>query len=208
MISLSNRTLGGLFAAVVMAALPGLASAAPVVTKPALPTGESQNGIVRVQGGPNSDCDAMGTCGQYNLNELRRQYPGLRPEGRVTPPRQAERPPRQAERPPREWNRPRPQRPGWEHRRGENRRHFDRRYSRDYYRPGFRGGPIYIDPFYDDGYYVSPPPRYVAPAPRRVVRLSAAHVRWCKARYKSYRVSDNSWQPYNGPRRQCISPYS
>jgi hypothetical protein len=35
-----------------------------------------------------------------------------------------------------------------------------------------------------------------------------AHVDWCYARYKSYRAYDNTYQPYNGPRRQCISPYS
>ena len=33
------------------------------------------------------------------------------------------------------------------------------------------------------------------------------HVNWCSQRYRSYRVSDNSWQPNNGPRRQCISPF-
>lgn len=35
-----------------------------------------------------------------------------------------------------------------------------------------------------------------------------AHVEWCYARYRSYRASDNTFQPYNGPRRPCISPYS
>lgn len=35
-----------------------------------------------------------------------------------------------------------------------------------------------------------------------------AHVRWCYDRYRSYRVSDNTWQPYQGPRRQCYSPYN
>lgn len=40
-------------------------------------------------------------------------------------------------------------------------------------------------------------PRYVA----------SPHVEWCYARYRSYRASDNTYQPYNGPRRQCISPY-
>ena len=40
------------------------------------------------------------------------------------------------------------------------------------------------------------------------VRLSSRHVAWCEDRYRSYRVSDNSFQPYNGPRRECISPYS
>lgn len=34
-----------------------------------------------------------------------------------------------------------------------------------------------------------------------------SHVRWCYNRYRSYRSSDNTFQPYNGPRQQCISPY-
>ncbi len=40
-----------------------------------------------------------------------------------------------------------------------------------------------------------------------VVRGGSAHVRWCYDRYRSYRASDNTFQPYNGPRRQCYSPY-
>jgi hypothetical protein len=39
------------------------------------------------------------------------------------------------------------------------------------------------------------------------VRLSRAHVEWCEDNYRSYRRSDNTFQPYNGPRRQCRSPY-
>ncbi|GHC79001.1 BA14K family protein [Limoniibacter endophyticus] len=35
----------------------------------------------------------------------------------------------------------------------------------------------------------------------------SAHVNWCANRYRSYRASDNTYQPYNGPRRQCNSPY-
>lgn len=35
-----------------------------------------------------------------------------------------------------------------------------------------------------------------------------AHVAWCYDRYRSYRASDNTFQPYEGPRRQCYSPYS
>lgn len=34
------------------------------------------------------------------------------------------------------------------------------------------------------------------------------HVAWCYDRYRSYRESDNTFQPYNGPRRECRSPYS
>lgn len=38
-------------------------------------------------------------------------------------------------------------------------------------------------------------------------RWGNRHVRWCRSQYVSYRKRDNSWQPYNGPRRTCISPY-
>ncbi|MHA6684205.1 BA14K family protein [Mesorhizobium sp. A556] len=34
-----------------------------------------------------------------------------------------------------------------------------------------------------------------------------AHVQWCYGQYRSYRASDNTFQPYNGPRKQCYSPY-
>ncbi|ACP25678.1 hypothetical protein NGR_c19140 [Sinorhizobium fredii NGR234] len=33
------------------------------------------------------------------------------------------------------------------------------------------------------------------------------HVRWCYGRYRSYRAYDNTYQPYYGPRRLCVSPY-
>jgi hypothetical protein len=35
-----------------------------------------------------------------------------------------------------------------------------------------------------------------------------AHVEWCYDRYRSYRASDNTFQPYSGSRQQCYSPYS
>ncbi|WP_209427490.1 BA14K family protein [Pararhodobacter sp. SW119] len=37
--------------------------------------------------------------------------------------------------------------------------------------------------------------------------LSSNHLNWCRNRWRSYRVVDNSYQPYNGPRRVCVSPY-
>ncbi|TIU32257.1 MAG: BA14K family protein [Mesorhizobium sp.] len=61
---------------------------------------------------------------------------------------------------------------------------------------------------YYDPYYYDPYPRYYQP--RRIYRterLSRAHVQWCYDRYRSYRAWDNTFQPYYGPRRQCISPY-
>lgn len=101
---------------------------------------------------------------------------------------------------------------GWDRR---DFRHNDFRrndwHRRDWrrYRGGYYGGsgiffglglgaPLYR--YYDPGYY---PPRRVY----RVYRGGNAHVRWCYAHYRSYRASDNTFQPYNGPRKQCRSPY-
>ncbi|MDM9628145.1 BA14K family protein [Rhizobium sp. S152] len=36
--------------------------------------------------------------------------------------------------------------------------------------------------------------------------VDAAMASWCSARYKSYRAEDNSYQPYDGPRRVCEGP--
>ncbi|MCM2293239.1 BA14K family protein [Allorhizobium sp. BGMRC 0089] len=41
----------------------------------------------------------------------------------------------------------------------------------------------------------------------RVYRGTNAHVQWCYDHYRSYRAYDNTYQPYEGPRRQCYSPY-
>lgn len=49
--------------------------------------------------------------------------------------------------------------------------------------------------------------RYRRP-PRRRVRRAGGHESWCYSRYRSYRAWDNTYQPYNGRRRQCISPYN
>ena len=66
-------------------------------------------------------------------------------------------------------------------------------------------------PYYGQRYYQP----YYAPrayycAPRRAASIASgtnAHVAWCYNRYRSYRAYDNSYQPFNGPRRECISPY-
>lgn len=84
------------------------------------------------------------------------------------------------------------------------RRHWDRgdwRYrDRDrYHRRHYRPAPSF-------GIYIQPPvaPRYV---PSPVYRQGNSHVAWCSSRYRSYRAWDNSWQPYHGPRRICVSPF-
>jgi|GEM_PF-293072 hypothetical protein len=38
-------------------------------------------------------------------------------------------------------------------------------------------------------------------------RNISAHDNWCAGKYRSYRTSDKTFQPYNGPRRYCNSPY-
>jgi len=93
------------------------------------------------------------------------------------------------------------------------------------YRPGWYGGyrgyPYYRSGYrYYDGYWfplaafgagaiiggaIASQPTYVAPPP--AASLGSGHVAWCQARYRSYRVYDNTFQPYNGPRQQCVSPY-
>lgn len=47
-----------------------------------------------------------------------------------------------------------------------------------------------------------------APAPMADdAALDTAHVDWCLMRYRSYRAEDNTYQPYSGPRQDCVSPY-
>jgi hypothetical protein len=87
---------------------------------------------------------------------------------------------------------------GQRHRRGE-RRHWRG--------PRQRGGSSFYFHFGPAPRYHAPPPRYRHAPPRQAYRLPAAHVRWCHNRYRSYRAWDNTFQPYNGPRRQCRSPY-
>ena len=38
--------------------------------------------------------------------------------------------------------------------------------------------------------------------------LSAQHYSWCQQSYVSYSPQNNSFQPYQGPRQACVSPYS
>ena len=70
------------------------------------------------------------------------------------------------------------------------------------------------------GYRALPPQRYIVPPPLVIVppayapappsygpHFSPAHYQWCDRRYRSYRAVDNSFQPYHGPRRACLSPF-
>jgi hypothetical protein len=90
---------------------------------------------------------------------------------------------------------------------------FERRGGYHYYngfrghrerRPGWRHHRGFWFPPAAFSFGITIGPRYHH---RHPVGLSRQHVRWCENRYISYRASDNSFQPYHGPRRQCVSPY-
>lgn len=85
-----------------------------------------------------------------------------------------------------------------------------RYYGPGYYDRGYYGstydGPYYYGStrYYAPRYYA---PRYYAPRYYRPAYYGGnGHVRWCFARYRSYRAYDNTFQPYYGPRRACVSP--
>lgn len=78
------------------------------------------------------------------------------------------------------------------------------------YRRGYR---------YHDGYWfplaafgagaliggaIASEPRYYA---RPSGGINPRHYEWCANRYRSYRGYDNTFQPNNGPRQQCLSPF-
>lgn len=47
----------------------------------------------------------------------------------------------------------------------------------------------------------------VAAPPARAAGVNPRHYQYCSARYRSYDARSNTFQPYNGPRQQCVSPY-
>jgi hypothetical protein len=88
----------------------------------------------------------------------------------------------------------------WRHHNTHRRYYNDRRWRG--HRRHYGGSGFYLGL---GGLAIGPAIRYYEP--RRVYRGSNAHVRWCYNRYRSYRASDNTFQPYHGPRQQCYSPY-
>lgn len=110
---------------------------------------------------------------------------------------------------------------GWDGRRWDGPR-WDgpRRPSRDYgwhnghrgyrdYRPGYRRHNGYWFPLaaFATGAIIG---GALSQPSRPAVRnggVNPRHVSWCSNRYRSYRSYDNTFQPYNGPRQQCYSPY-
>ncbi len=104
--------------------------------------------------------------------------------------------------------------------RGYDRRYGDRVYRRGegHYWRGHRGYRDHRPGYRRHGDFWFPPAAFIAGAiiggamtnqepPVRYRPRGGAHAEWCYNRYRSYRASDNTFQPYNGPRRQCQSPY-
>jgi hypothetical protein len=97
-------------------------------------------------------------------------------------------------------------------------RRYDDRY---YYHNGYRGYPHRRPGYrYHNGAWfplaafaagaiiggaiASQQPAYRAP---RAAGLNPRHYQWCANRYRSYDSYSNTFQPYGGPRQQCLSPY-
>jgi hypothetical protein len=109
---------------------------------------------------------------------------------------------------PRRWRGDGPRR-GWHggHRGYRDYRSGYRRHNDGYWYPlaAFGAGAII-------GGAIASQPRYVEPAPAPVYRsggsgLNPRHYEWCAGRYRSYDSYSNSFQPYNGPRQTCYSPF-
>lgn len=93
---------------------------------------------------------------------------------------------------------------GWRADRGERRGWYRGHRGYRYARPGYRNHNGYWFPLaaFGAGAIVGG-----AIANDRGYVGGGSHVNWCANRYRSYRAYDNTYQPYGGPRRQCMSPY-
>ncbi len=77
-------------------------------------------------------------------------------------------------------------------------------YNGSYYDP-YHGVPPYGFAYDDRPYYR--PYAYYRPYRYSHYHGSGSHVRWCRARYRSYRAYDDTYQPNFGPRHRCVGPY-
>jgi hypothetical protein len=73
------------------------------------------------------------------------------------------------------------------------------------YREYHRGYRRYNDWWFPAGAFIAG--AMITGAVNNAARSDNAHVSWCYDHYRSYRASDNTFQPTNGPRRACNSPY-
>jgi len=100
---------------------------------------------------------------------------------------------------------------------GDRNRNFSRSNNDGAYWNGHRGSRHYRHGYRRHGDFWFPAGAFIAGAlitgaivnnnQNRVYRGGDSHVQWCYDRYRSYRASDNTFQPNYGPRQQCNSPY-
>jgi hypothetical protein len=96
---------------------------------------------------------------------------------------------------------------GGRYRYGEHRYHNNNRYYRDgyddggYYRHDDNGAGAAIG-----GLAIGAIIGGIIASQPRARSYGSSHVDWCYSRYRSYRASDNTFQPNYGSRRQCVSP--
>lgn len=97
--------------------------------------------------------------------------------------------------------------------RRETRRDFERRNGGYYYR-GYRGYRTARPGYRSYNGYYFPSAAFIAGALVTGAIVNSqprssgnAHTEWCYNRYRSYRASDDTYQPNNGPRQLCNSPY-
>lgn len=93
---------------------------------------------------------------------------------------------------------------GW--RGGRNWAYYNGYRGYSYYRPGYR---YYNDFWFPAAAFITGAliTGAIANSGPRYYGGGSSHEQWCYNRYRSYRAWDNTFQPYYGPRRQCISPY-
>jgi hypothetical protein len=99
------------------------------------------------------------------------------------------------------------------HRRHHHRRHhgFEMRHGHPYYH-GHRGYRHHRRGYREYNGFWFPPAAFVlgaiiGGAIGNAPSSGSAHVRWCEQHYRSYDVRTDTYQPYHGPRRRCVSPY-
>ncbi len=193
-----KKFLTGLFAASLGLSFTA-ASFVPAQAAPVVPRAAAGSNVIDVQGSPQVQWGQER--GNRMMNrEFRREFRGDRRDFR----REFRRDRRDARR---EWRQDRRDARRGYYRDGRYGWYNGHRGYRDY-RPGYRRHKRLLVP----GRRI---PRWcdrgrgsvrTSPVYRRSV--GSSHVEWCYNRYRSYRASDNTFQPYNGPRQQCWSPYS
>jgi len=106
--------------------------------------------------------------------------------------------------------------PWQKHRNGNRNRNFSRSGDSDVYWNGHRGSRHYRNGYRRHGDLWFPAGAFIAGAlitgaiinnNQNRVYQGNAHVQWCYDRYRSYRASDDTFQPNYGPRQHCNSPY-